>query len=230
MINIATVHWKSRVFQDIQYKNISKNINDFRIWAFVDKVSKDNFDSRYFYCADSGIASHLIKLDRLADLICKSSSPSDIIIFMDGDAWPVLPINDFIKESLRKFPLGAVIRKENYENYPHPCFMFTTVGYWLKTGISWSKGIKYSGDGMLHILNLRKENWTKLFRTKGLAEHPVFFSFYANMIYHHGAGFRNPISKYCIKTENVNPTLYKNQSINILNYLKKILKNTKKYL
>jgi len=203
MINIATVHWKSRIFQDIQYDYVAKNLEDFRIWAFLDKVPQDSEgkdDYRYFFHKDSGQTNHLVKLDMLADLICEASAPGDVIVFMDGDAWPIAPLQEFIVESLIKFPVGGVVRSENGERYPHPCFSFTTVGHWRETGMSWSK---QDINCMLKSLEARKEGWTKLARSGGLTEHPVFFSVYGGLVYHHGAGFRIPVSAYCNRTGTV---------------------------
>lgn len=199
MINVVTVHWKSRFFQEVQYENIAKNLKDFRIWAFVDKVPKKGGDAdtaRYFYHADSGQTNHLVKLDMLADLVCEASTPEDVILFMDGDAWPVAPMQEFIQESLAKFPVGGVVRTENSEKYPHPCFTFTTVGYWRSNLPLWSKNI----NQLVKVLESRKESWTKIQRSGGLTDHQVFFSIYGEMVYHHGAGFRLPVSAYCNRT------------------------------
>lgn len=199
-INIATVHWKSRFFQEIQYEHICRNIDAFKIWAYVDKIPKEEpYDDskRYFYHADSGQTNHLVKLDMLANLICEASPDDDVILFMDGDAWPVAPLNRFISDSLNEFPVGGVVRTDNGERYPHPCFTFTTVGYWKEAELSWSK---HDINHILHVLDSRKERWTRLTRTRGLTDHPVFFSFYNDMVYHHGAGFRVPVSAYCNKS------------------------------
>ena len=217
MINIATVHWKSNFFQEVQYENITRNLNEFKIWAFVDKVPGAGgiADShRYFYHADSGQTNHLIKLDMLADLICESSSPEDLILFMDGDAWPVSSVQNFMVESLKQFPVGGVVRIENGERYPHPCFTFTTVGYWQEADLSWSK---QDINHILHVLEARKDGWTKIRRSGGLSDHPVFFSIYGDMVYHHGAGFRLPVSAYCNRTGTV---VTKDESMDMIEVFK----------
>jgi len=217
VINVATVHWKSRLFQDIQYEYVSKNLDGPRIWAFLDRVSEDHEGkdgARYFFHKDSGQTNHLVKLDMLADLICEASAPGDVIVFMDGDAWPIAPMHEFIAESLKEFPVGAVVRTENGERYPHPCFAFTTVGYWRETGLSWAK---QDVNCMLKTLESRREGWTRLPRSGGLAEHPVFFSIYGDMVYHHGAGFRVPVSAYCARTGTV---VTKDESISAIDLFK----------
>lgn len=42
MIHIATVHWGSSFFQDIQFKNISKNISEFNIWTFIERIKQSD--------------------------------------------------------------------------------------------------------------------------------------------------------------------------------------------
>ncbi len=199
MINIATVHWKSRFFQDIQHRHICTNIDDSRVWAFVDKTGVDdaNDSLRYHFHADSGQTNHLVKLDMIADKIVLECPDDDVILFMDGDAWPVRPSSNFIYEALGRLSVGGVVRIENGERYPHPCFTFTTVGFWKEADLSWSK---HDINHILHVLEARKQDWVKIKRTSGLTDHPVFFSVYGDMIYHHGAGFRVPVSAYCNKT------------------------------
>lgn len=195
MINVATVHWKSRAFQGVQRRHLDRNLAGCRVWAFVDRMQEgSDEDGLYHFHADSGETNHLVKLDMLADMICRSSGDGEVILFLDGDAWPVAPIGGLVSESLQRHPLGAVVRRENGERYPHPCFMYTTVGYWRSAGLTWSGNeINYN----LKVLESRGDGWTRLFRTGGLSDHPVFFSIYGDAVYHHGAGFRVPVSAYC---------------------------------
>jgi len=204
-INVATVHWKSPYFQDVQHRHIASNLGDFRIWAFTDRIreKRPQDDSMYHFHKDSGETNHLVKLDMLADLVAADASDEDAILFMDGDAWPIRPVQGFIEESLGRSPVGAVVRLENGERYPHPSFLFTTVGYWKEAGLSWKggevDGKKYDINFINAVLKKRGEDWVRLKRTGGLTDHPVFFSVYGDMVYHHGAGFRIPKSAYCAR-------------------------------
>jgi hypothetical protein len=204
-INIATVHWKSSFFQDVQHRHIASNLGDFRMWAFTDRIreKRPQDDNMYHFHKDSGETNHLVKLDMLADFIVADAPNEDVILFMDGDAWPIRPAQGFIEESLASCPVGAVVRLENGERYPHPSFLFTTVGYWKEAGLSWKggeiDGKKYDINFISAVLRKRKQEWIRLKRTGGLADHPVFFSVYGDMVYHHGAGFRVPVSTYCAK-------------------------------
>lgn len=206
MIHIATVHWATNFFKEAQYKFISKNVSNFKIWTFSDKipeVEKDKKldDSMYYFCEESGEWNHRIKLNRLADLISNEAQNDDIILFLDGDAWPIAPIDNVIKETLDEFSIGALIRTENGERHAHPCFMFTKVGFWNENKLNWKggeiNGKKYDVGYITHVLNSKKLKWRKFNRTKGLTSHKVFFSIYGDIVYHHGAGFRSPVSGYC---------------------------------
>jgi hypothetical protein len=198
-INVATVHWKSRFFQAIQSRHIDLNMEGARVWAFVDKVGggASPEGANYHFEADSGQTNHLVKLDMLADRVTAECPDDDVLLFMDGDAWPIRPVSEFISNSLGRLPVGGVVRLENGERYPHPCFTFTTVGFWKEASLSWSK---HDVNHILHVLEARKQDWVKLRRTGGLSDHPVFFSVYGDMVYHHGAGFRVPVSAYCNRT------------------------------
>lgn len=210
MIHIASVHWKSSAFQNIQFEFVKKNISNSSMWCFLDKIdnaNKNNSDM-YIFHAESGISNHLVKLDRLASLICSSASDEDVLMFLDGDCWPVCCLDDFVHNSLRSFPLAAAMRRENGERYPHPCFFFTTVKFWKENGLAWGgKTLNGKHLGINYIKNYmdsKNKKWLALRRTGGLSDHKVFFSFYGkrkHMIYHHGAGFRNSSSGFCMRNK-----------------------------
>lgn len=206
MIHIATVHWQTNFFKKIQYNFIKKNISNFKIWSFCDKVPEEEKDieldkSIYYFCKESGEWNHRVKLNKLAELISNEASSDDIILFIDGDAWPISQIEDLIVETLKDFPVGAVLRSENGEKHAHPCFMFTKVSFWKENNLNWKEGEingkKYDVGFITKVLESKKLDWRKFKRTKGLTEHKVFFSIYGDIVYHHGAGFRNPVSGYC---------------------------------
>ena len=206
MIHIATVHWGSSCFQDIQFKNISKNISKFRVWTFLDRIKdcddKKNKEMYHFY-GESGIVNHLHKLDMLAEIIFKEAKKDDVILFMDGDAWPIAPMDDAIEKCLQDYSAGAVVRKENNEKHAHPSFCFAEVGLWRDLDIKWRGGFigknKYDVTYPVAVLRANKKEWQGFKRTGGLSDHEVFFSIYGEKIYHHGAGFRIPVSAYCRK-------------------------------
>lgn len=221
MIHIATVHWETNFFKEVQYKFIKKNLEEFKIWTFADKIPINEIDAEkdkkmYYFCEESGEWNHRIKLNNLANLIAKESSDDDVILFLDGDAWPIAPIGELIKNTLSEYPVGAVLRTENGERHAHPSFMFTKLSFWKDNNLNWKggeiNGKKYDVGYNTHVIRNKNLDWRKFRRTKGLTEHKVFFSIYGDIIYHHGAGFRNPISAYC-KKEGIRMTKEDNISL-----------------
>jgi hypothetical protein len=212
MIHIASVHWKTSAFQDIQFNLVKKNIRNFSFWVFLDKIPESEVNkknsTRYKFYKDSGQSNHLLKLDMLSQKILKEADDQDIIMFLDGDCWPVHQMDDFIQESLQSYPLVAVVRPENSEPYPHPSFLFTKVEYWRDNGLAWGgkslNGKKFAINYTKNYMEFKGDAWLPLRRTGGLSDHPVFFSFYGqkgkSMVYHHGAGFRKPVSGFCMKS------------------------------
>lgn len=209
MIHVATVHWNQNDYKDIQFRHLCDNLEDFCIWAFVDGTATiDAVDRRrYRFCerADARLdRSHCRKLDGLAKMICGRHAvrPDDVLLFLDGDAWPVQPITAFIHDTLENYVLGAVVRTENAgDKHVHPCFCFTSVAFWREHRLSWRPGPTESeiffgrrdvGGAMSTYLNENNFPWLRMLRTKSLGEHPVLFGVYDAKVYHHGAGFRTP--------------------------------------
>ena len=86
----------------------------------------------------------------------------------------------------------------------HPAFCATTIRFWKEIKGNWEKGFTYKNrmgrlvadvGGSLYN-NLKKNNidWYPLLRSNNVNYHPLFFGVYDNIIYHHGAGFRDPVS------------------------------------
>lgn len=208
MIHIATVHWETDKWIDTQLKYINQNINQpFRVYAFLSGDAAKH-KSKFFYSCDEPIKEHAIKLNLLAKTIelC-AESDNDPLIFIDGDAFPVNPMDDFIKKTLDENPISAIQRLENVGDIqPHPSFCITTVGFWKKINGDWKEGYEWIteqgtprtdvGGNLLKILLDNSMNWKPLLRTGQITNHPVMFGIYENLIYHHGAGFRAPMSGY----------------------------------
>jgi hypothetical protein len=147
--------------------------------------------------------AHRHKLDALGCRVVRdlSEDDGDILIFLDGDAFPIRPLTPFIGSLLGEAPLGAICRIENEEDYPHPSFCATTAGFWRDLGGTWeissdpSAPTNELGGGRLRdLLREHGVDWRRLLRTNAFNPHPVMFGLYAGVIYHHGAGFRRPIT------------------------------------
>lgn len=208
MIHIATVHWESDKWIDIQLEHINKNLNQpYRIYTFLSGQATLH-NSKFYFASCAPVKEHAVKLNILADIIVhEASSDDDVLIFIDGDAFPIKPIGSYIENILQKYPLAAIQRIENVGDIqPHPSFCVTTVGFWKSIKGDWLEGYKWQnanqlwrtdvGGNLLKILNRNNINWHPILRTKGITEHPLMFGIYEGVIYHHGSGFRTPMSMY----------------------------------
>lgn len=210
MIHILTIHWNSEKWIDIQLKYLNHYIDQpFKVYAYLNGIENvKNHVSKYHYVSTEHIKSHATKLNLLADMVAKSEKQDDIIIFIDGDAFPIAPIIPFILVALTNYQLAAIQRQENYGDIqPHPSFCITTVAYWKKIQGDWNSGditwkdtlgndVKDVGGIMLKKLIQHNEPWYKLLRSNKIDQnHPVLFGKYDNLIYHHGAGFRSPVMR-----------------------------------
>ena len=127
-------------------------------------------------------------------------------MFLDGDAFPVRGLDAWMSELLRGHRLAAVRRDENAGDIqPHPCFCVTTVGFWNEIGGDWRHGLVDHGrrastaDGRRRATAVDLEE-----RSIALAPDPALqrggspsglLRVYEDHVYHHGAGFRPPISR-----------------------------------
>jgi hypothetical protein len=202
MLHVATVHWQSPRWIDIQLRYLGRNAGEpFRVYAFLNEIPVSE-DARFHYATHEPIREHAIKLNRLADVIlAQAGSESDRMLFLDGDAFPIAPLAPFLGPALEAAPLVAVQRLENSgDRQPHPCFCATTVGFWRMIGGDWNEGYRWVnaagtpttdvGGNLLGILEKRGLPWRPLLRSNRRDLHPVWFGVYADVAYHHGAGFR----------------------------------------
>jgi hypothetical protein len=92
---------------------------------------------------------------------------------------------------------------------PHPSFCATTAIFWKKIDGDWSPGhtwknnsdqiVTDTGGNLLE--KLKGHKWYPMLRTNDINLHPLFFGIYSDIIYHHGAGFRSPVSRVDLKNE-----------------------------
>jgi hypothetical protein len=215
MIHVLTVHWKDDNWIDIQLKFLAQYINSpFKVYAFLNDLPNENqHRGKYFYSSTEYIESHPIKLNLLADLATlHSTDEEDWLIFIDGDAFPIGDVVSFGSQKLKEYPLVAIQRRENLEDIqPHPCFSITTVKFWQDIGGDWKAGYQWEtpynktvtdvGGNLLKILNDAQIEWHPMLRSNQINRHPLWFGIYEDLIYHHGAGFRAPISRVDIRND-----------------------------
>jgi hypothetical protein len=202
MLHIATVHWRKEDWIDIQLRYLKKHLSTpFRVYAFLNEIPESH-QGKFFYTSTEPIREHAVKLNMLADIIRFSSRDDhDLLMFLDGDAFPIHEILPVLVEKLASSPLVAVQRLENNgDKQPHPCFCVTTVGFWKSIGGDWKEGYAWNdaagkpvtdvGGNLLGILERRNIRWCPLNRSNLKNLHPLWFGIYGGIIYHHGAGFR----------------------------------------
>jgi hypothetical protein len=202
MLHIATVHWQNEDWIDIQLSHLKRHIPvPHRVYAFLNGVPVAN-RAKFFYASLDPIREHASKLNILADIIVsKAADDRDLIMFLDGDAFPIADLMPMLADKLAKHPLVAVQRLENNgDRQPHPCFCVTTVGFWRTIAGDWREGHTWAdragnpvtdvGGNLLGILEARKIEWSPLLRSNRTNLHPLWFGIYGGAVYHHGAGFR----------------------------------------
>jgi hypothetical protein len=204
MIHIATVHWRDPRWIDIQHRYFQAHLGEeYRVYAYLNGIENVSAHrAKFFYSSTEAIELHEIKLNVLADIIsAHSRCDDDILIFIDGDAFPIGNIASVAHRALADFPLLAVQRLENNGDIqPHPCFCVTTVGFWKRLGGDWKRGYQWRnaqgelvtdvGGNLLQQLEQRAIRWLPLRRSNRVNLHPVWFGVYHDLVYHHGAAFR----------------------------------------
>lgn len=203
MLHVATVHFRSPRWIEIQTRHLREHLPvPHRIWTSLEGI--DPAYARHFDRVLEQRGPHAGKLNHLALEIGAEAAEDDLIMFLDGDAFPIRDPMPTLTENLPRFPLIAVRRAENVdEPQPHPCFCVTTVGTWRELGGDWSASFPWSGPhgartsdvggNLLRALELSGTPWLPLLRTRGETDHPLFFGTYGDLIYHHGAGFRSGV-------------------------------------
>lgn len=141
--------------------------------------------------------NHTGKLNHMAQVILDRAAPDDLLMFLDGDAFPVADPVPLIRDALDSTSLVAVQRRENYgDSQPHPCFCVVPARVWSALPGDWSSGYCYRedrtdvGGNLLWLLERAGLEWTPVLRSHSLADHSLLFGVYGGILYHHGAGFR----------------------------------------
>jgi hypothetical protein len=194
------VHYGSPLWIDIQERYLRQHISiPYRTWASLQAIDPA-YASHFDHVIDQA-GSHSDKLNHLAIEITAEAADDDLLMFLDGDAFPIADPMPLIANGLAKAPLLAVRRVENAGDVqPHPCFCVTTVRGWRELGGDWSQGYKWVnsagehvsdlGANLLRKLELTETPWLEVLRSNRKNLDPIFFGIYGDTIYHHGAGFR----------------------------------------
>lgn len=200
MLHIATVHYGSPRWIEIQTRYIRRHISvPHTIWSSLQRI--DASHGVHFDRIVDQAGPHSNKLNHLAIEISHEAQDDDLLMFLDGDAFPITDPLPFITEALDRAPLVAVRRAENVgEKQPHPLFCVTTVKSWRELHGDWSSGYRWLDDrgrritdvggNLLRELELTSTPWVEVLRSNRTNVDPVYFGLYGDLVYHHGAGFR----------------------------------------
>ncbi len=201
MINVVTVHWMSDQWIGPQLEYLHRHIPEpFRVYAALNGIEDPTHGEGFHYAEDLP-GKHPEKLNALAQTVSAEADPDDILIFLDGDAFPVRSLVPWIFDTLERAPLAAVRRDENLgDPQPHPCFCLTTVGFWNELGGDRRGGlwindagreVRDAGGRLLQTLRDQDVAWEPLLRSNTFNPHPIWFGVYGHVLYHHGAGFQS---------------------------------------
>lgn len=205
MIHVATVHHKSAQWIDVQLDYLRRHLHEpYRVVANLEGVPAGH--ERKFDRVIPAIGRHAGKLNYLAAEIVAEAAADDLLMFLDGDAFPVVDPMPTVHKALDESVLVAVRRAENGEDkQPHPSFCVIRVGDWQRLRGDWSMGhcwetewgemVSDSGGNLLASLERNGERWTPLLRSNRVNPHPIWFAIYGDVLYHHGAGFRIGVAR-----------------------------------
>jgi hypothetical protein len=206
MIHIATVHFKTDMWVDLQLRRLAAHLDrPYRVHAYLEgdaAAHADRFDEPLI----AEKMPHWQKLDDLASRICAEADADDVLLFLDGDAFPVADLGEGLDRMLSAHQLAAIRRPENCGDlFPHPSFCATTARFWRQSEATWVAGYRVAdcrgelvtdtGANLLKLLEDRQVDWLPLSRTNVRNLHPVLFGVYDDLIYHHGAGFRRTLTR-----------------------------------
>ena len=205
MIYVATAHFGSPRWAWIQSRYLERNLAEpYRVYASFEGI--DAALAPQFTKVFRHRGSHPGKLNLLAAEICADAEPDDLIMFLDGDAFPISDPMPLVRAGLARTPVIALQRLENLgDPQPHPAFCVMSAATWRILGGDWSEGYTWTnqrgdcttdvGGNLLRLLELHGTDWTPMHRTNTWNPHPLWFGVYEDAIYHHGAGFRNRYSR-----------------------------------
>lgn len=205
MIHFATLHYRSDRWIDLQLAYIERYTSEpYRVYACLDHVDRRHFGK--FDHAEHRGERIAPEYEHLARVISEQADPDDWLVFLHGDTIPIADWVPALREAMERVPLVGIRRDENLgEPHPHACFTVTTPRFWNELGASWRRGPEWIGTTGRATTDLGAELWRQLeksgiawepiLRSNRRDIHPLWFGVYGDVVYHHGAGFRLPISR-----------------------------------
>jgi hypothetical protein len=201
VLHVITVHYRSPAWIEIQTRYLREHIKvPYLTWTSLERIEPTY--AAHFDRVFEQRGRHPGKLNHLAIEVSHEAPDDDLLMFLDGDAFPIADPMPLIDDALGRAPLLAVRRVENVNDpQPHPCFCVTTVGTWRSLPGDWSGGYTWTGEkgkrvtdvggNLLRALELSQTPWVEVLRSNRQNPDPLFFAVYGDTVYHHGAGFRD---------------------------------------
>ena len=211
MIHVITVHFQSDKWIDVQLAYLRRNITEpYRVVANLEDVPGGH-EAKFDLVVEAK-RHHSGKLNLLAAEVSSTAHPDDLLMFIDGDAFPISDPMPLVHKALEESTLVAVRRDENNgDRQPHPCFAVISVRDWDRLHGDWSPGycwpddrgrmVTDTGGNFLAALDRSEEPWTPILRSNRHNAHPLWFAIYGDVVYHHGAGFRDPMSRTILDSQ-----------------------------
>ena len=205
MIHIATLHHRDESWIDVQLRQLQRHTSEeYRVYACLDGADRRHF-ARFHHAVERD-EPIVPELAYLYGVITEQADPDDMLVVMHGDSFPIAEWVGPVREMLAAKPLAGVRRDENLgEPHPHWVFTATTPRFWNELGVDWSRGPTWVGTNGEAVTDLganlwraledRGIDWEPILRTNAVDLHPLWFGVYGDMIYHHGAAFRKPLSR-----------------------------------
>tara|TARA_Y100001938_G_C8065656_1_gene420023 strand:- start:410 stop:1168 length:759 start_codon:yes stop_codon:yes gene_type:complete len=201
MIHILSVHFVDN-WVDIQLEHLTNNIKQpHKVYTILGENYEKHKDK--FYYAEEGRHKHYDALQKLHKVLDDEDiKDDDIVIVLDSDAFPIVPVDDYLQTKLAEYEFLAISAPEhNYEPtpiQPFECFyafkyeFFKKYGFWFK----FEPGIHMNWiDWMIDWFDDKSIEWYPLNRSNKINLHSLYFGIYDDVIYHHWAGSRNPIAR-----------------------------------
>jgi hypothetical protein len=200
VLYVVTVHFSSPRWIEIQARYLREHVKvPFQTWTSLERIDP-SYGSHFDRVLEQR-GPHPGKLNHLALEISHEAADDDLLMFLDGDAFPIADPMPLIERGLAEAPLIAVRRAENVDQpQPHPCFCATTVGFWRSLPGDWSGGpvwpgarggeVTDVGGALMRALELNGDRWVQVLRSNRRNLDPLHFAIYGDVVYHHGAGFR----------------------------------------
>lgn len=201
MIYILTLHFKNRNWYNIQKRYLEKYTrpDDYKVIMGLFQMDVPDDCPKNFQPVNLNHVrdNHKDHMSFLCEIAKQQMKDDDILIFMDGDAFPICDWVGKLKGYLSENEVVSIFRQEDLGMYddpnhwpaPHLSFTASTKKTWVENDFQWDLG-KYQCPGytILDKIEAKSIKLKKLLRSNKYNAHNVMFGVYDDMIYHNGNG------------------------------------------